>query len=95
MGNSCMGVHCIACQRLECTSDKTGLDQGQIHSTRWPVMTEPDRLLYSTSLQTASSAGRGNTGRLVRTVTGRVVFSASCNFKGNAFVGRSVRACCL
>lgn len=26
------------------TPDKTGRDRGQIHSTRWPLMTEPNLL---------------------------------------------------
>lgn len=61
MGNSCMGVHRIACQiREPTTPDKTGLDQGQIHSTRWPMMTEADILKQATSLQRACRASKGN-----------------------------------
>ena len=59
MGNSCMGVHCLACQiRDQTTSDKTGLEQGQIQSTRWSTMTEPNYLRHATSL--SSRASRGN-----------------------------------
>lgn len=61
MGNSCMGVRCIACQiRDQTTSDKTGLEQGQIQSTRWPTMTEPNYLRHATSLSRASRASIGN-----------------------------------
>lgn len=50
MGNSCMGVRRVACQiREPTTPDKMGLDQGQIHSTRWPMMTEPDTLRHFTA----------------------------------------------
>ncbi|KAJ4949231.1 hypothetical protein JOQ06_020748 [Pogonophryne albipinna] len=56
VGNSCMGVHRIACQiREPTTPDKTSLDPGQIHSTRWPMMTEPDISMQATSLQGTSS----------------------------------------
>lgn len=58
MGNSCMGVHGVACQiRDRTTSDKTGLDQGQIQSTRWSTMTEPNYLRRAASPWRAS---RGN-----------------------------------
>lgn len=61
MGNSCMGVHCFACQiREPTTPDKTGLDQCQIQSTRWSMMTVPDTLRHATSLQRASRASEGN-----------------------------------
>lgn len=63
MGNSCMGVHCIACQiREQTTSDKTDLEQGQIQSTRWSTMTEPNYLRHATPLSRASGASKGNMG---------------------------------
>lgn len=60
MGNSCMGVHRIACQiREPITPDKTSLDPSQLHSTRWPMMTEPDISMQATSLQgTYSKQGK-------------------------------------
>jgi len=61
VGNSCMGIHLIACQIRElATPDKTSLDRGQMHSTRWPLMTEPDVLKQATSLQKASRVSSGN-----------------------------------
>lgn len=86
MGNSCMGVHRIACQIREPTSpDKTGLDQGQIHSTRWPMMTEPDNLKQATSLQRASRASKGKMGYHVRGLVGGVSVLVHLNDK--AFLG--------
>lgn len=93
MGNSCMGVHCIACQiREPTTSDKTGLDQGQIHSTRWPIMTEPDTLKQATSLQKASRASKRNMDCHVRGLIRGVRFSVSCNLNDKAFLGWLVQA---
>ncbi len=85
MGNSCMGVHRIACQiREPTTPDKTGLDQGQIHSTRWSVMTEPD-LKQATSLQRASRASKGNMDDHVRGLMRGV--SVSCDLNDKALLG--------
>lgn len=90
MGNSCMGVHRIACQiREPTTPDKTGLNQGQIPSTRWPMMTEPDTLRQATSLQRASRASKGNMDYHVRGLKSEVTFSVSCNFSDKAFLGWS------
>lgn len=67
MGNSCMGVHCFACQiREQTTSDKTGLEQGQIQSTRWSAMSQPNYLRHATTLLRASGASKGNMGCPVR-----------------------------
>ncbi|TWW78711.1 hypothetical protein D4764_11G0008320 [Takifugu flavidus] len=63
VGNSCMGVHCFACQiREQTTSDKAGLEQGQIPSTRWSTMSEPNYLRHATTLLRASGASKGNMG---------------------------------
>lgn len=74
MGNSCMGVHRIACQiREPTTPDKTGLGQGQIHSTRWPVMTESD------TYRQASRVSKENMDYHVRGLMRGVTFSVSCH----------------
>lgn len=63
MGNSCMGVHCFACQiREQTTSDKADLEQGQIQSTRWSTMSGPNYLRHATMLLRASGASKGNMG---------------------------------
>lgn len=82
MGNSCMGVHRI---REPTTPDKTGLDQGQIHSTRWPMMTEPD-LKQATSLQRVSRASKGNMDYRVRGLMRGV--SVPCDLNAKALLGR-------
>lgn len=88
MGNSCMGVHCFACQiREPTTPDKTGLDQGQIHYTRWPMMTEPDTLRHAASRQRASRASKGNMDYHVRGMIRGVPYSASSYFNTEALLG--------
>ncbi len=88
MGNSCMGVHRIACQiREPTTPDKTGLAQGQIHSTRWPLMTEPDTLRHATSPQSASRVGQGNMDCHVRGLMSGATFSFSRNLNDKVFLG--------
>lgn len=85
MGNSCMGVHCVACQiREPTTPDKTGLDQGQIHSTRWPIMTEPG-LKQATSLRVARRASKGNMDYHVRGQMRGA--SVSCNSNDKVLLG--------
>lgn len=73
-----MGAHCIACQiREPTTSDNTGLDQGQIHSTRWPMMADPDTLRHATSLQRASRASKGTMDCCVQGMIRGLPYSAS------------------
>lgn len=87
VGNSCIGVHCIACQiREPTTPDKTDLDLGQIHSTRWPIMTEPDTLKQATSLQKASIANKGDMVCHLWRMTRGSTFIVSCNFNDKVFL---------
>lgn len=88
MGNSCMGVHCIACQiRDQTTSDKMGLEQGQIQSTRWPTMTKPNYLRHATSLSRASRASIGNMSCHVRAVLRGDINLASSYLDNNRLLG--------
>lgn len=88
VGNSCMGVHCIACQiRDQTTSDKTGLEQGQIQSTRWSTMTEPNYLRHTTLLSRASGASRGNVSFHVRVLLRGDANLASSYLDNNALLG--------
>lgn len=90
MGNSCMGVHCIDCQiREPTTPDKSGMDQGQIHSTRWPMMTEPDTARHTTSQQKASRASKGNMDYHVRGLMRGVTYSASSYLNDKSLLGWS------
>lgn len=61
--NSCMGVYRIACQiREPSTPDRTRLDQGQIHSTRCPLMTETGTTETAACLLHTISSKPGNHG---------------------------------
>lgn len=88
MGNSCMGVHRMDCQiREPTTPDKSGLDQGQIHSTRWPLMTEPDSVRPATSVQRASRASKGNMDYHVRGLIRGDTCSAFRGLNNKALLG--------
>lgn len=88
MGNSCMGVHCFACQiREQTTSDKTGLEQGQIQSTRWSTMSEPNYLRHATTLLRASGASKGNMGCPVRVLLRGDTNLASSYLDDNVLLG--------
>lgn len=88
MENSCKGVHCIACQiREPSTPDKTVLDTGQIHSTRWTIMTEPDTLKQATPLLKTSRAREGNMGCHLLGLLRGFTFSLLCYFNVKEFLG--------
>lgn len=83
-----MGVHCFACQiREQTTSDKTGLEQGQIQSTRWSTMSEPNYLRHATTLLRASGASKGNMGCPVRVLLRGDANLASSYLDDNVLLG--------
>lgn len=87
MGNSCMGAHCIACQiRDQTTSDKTGLELGQIQSTRWSTMTQAKYLRHATLLSRASRASIGNMSWHVRLLL-RGDTNLTSSYLDNALLG--------
>lgn len=88
MGNSCMGVHRMDCQiRGPTTPDKSGLDQGQIHSARWPPMTEPDSVRQATSVLRASRASKGTMDDHVRALIRGDTYSAFRGLNNQALLG--------